>query len=49
MYSEAVYPDWTAKNVQVWWQECFDHYRKTAEYDGIWLGEVLMEPAYISS
>lgn len=38
-----MYPDWTAKATQGWWQECFDHYKGIAPYDGIWLD--MNEPA----
>lgn len=39
--SDTVFPDWTADKTQEWWKESFDHYRETAAYDGIWLGELL--------
>jgi hypothetical protein len=38
-YRRVLWPDWTANGTQQWWKESFDHYRETAKYDGIWLGE----------
>lgn len=37
---QVLWPDWTANGTQQWWKESFDHYRETAKYDGIWLGEL---------
>ena len=43
IFSPTVFPDWTANNVQAWWQEAFDDFKAKAEYDGIWLD--MNEPA----
>jgi len=39
----TVFPDWTARNTQEWWQANFDSFRGKSGYDGIWLD--MNEPA----
>jgi len=47
MARPTVVPDWTAKNVQEWWQEAFDDFKAMVNYDGIWLD--MNEPASLKT